>query len=150
MKCRKSTKTTPGAPKNDPKATPKRPKKRSRTTRRQENRTKTISRPSWTPKGPPNPRIPSPLRPHSGGQIGTKTEPKTIQNRSETSRVKKNDPRRSWTRLGAILGRFGAPSWAKKRLKLIISNGFVKNHFFEDKMVRRRFQDQLGPKKVPT
>ena len=117
LNCRKSTKTTPGAPQNDPKTTPRRPKKRSRTTRRQENRTKTISRPSWIgPKGP-NPRIPSPLGSHLGGQIGTKTEPKTIQNRSEKSRGEKTDPRRSWTRLGAILGRLGChlgPTWTSK------------------------------------
>ena len=87
---------------------------------------------------------------HLGGQNGTKTDPKTIKNRSEKSRDQKSYPRRSWTRLGAILGRFGAPSWAKKRLKPFILKGLVKNHFFEDKTVRRRFRDQLGPKKAPT
>ena len=53
---------------------------------------------------------PSPLGSHFGIQNGTKTEPKTIQNRSENTRGQKNDPRRSRTRLGAILGHFGAPS----------------------------------------
>ena len=130
-------KTTPGASKNDPKRSPRGPKKRSRTTRRQENRTKTISRPSWIgPKGP-NPSLPSPLGCHLGGQNGTKIDPKTIKNRSEKSRRKKNDPRRSWTRLGAILGRFGAPSWAKKRLKPFILNGFVNINFFEQNEVSR-------------
>ena len=112
-----STKTTPGAPKNDPKTSPRGQKKRSRTTRRQENRTKTILGPSWIgPKGP-NPSLPSPLGRHLGGQNGTKIDPKTIKNRSEKSRRKSTDPRRSWTRLGAILGRPGPPSWAKKRSK---------------------------------
>ena len=54
---------------------------------------------------------------HLGGQNGTKIDPKTIKNRSENSRVKKTDPRRSWTRLGAILGRLGChlgPTWTPK------------------------------------
>ena len=34
---------------------------------------------------------------------------RAIKNRHEKSRRKKNDPKRSWTRLGAILGR----SWAR-------------------------------------
>ena len=87
---------------------------------------------------------------HLGGQNGTKIDPKTIKNRNEQSTGNNSDPRRSWTRLGAILGRLGAPSWAKKRLKLFILNGFVqKTHVFEDKMVRRRSQDQFGPTKAP-
>ena len=44
---------------------------------------------------------------HLGGQSGTKTDPKTIKNRSEESRDQKSYPRRSWACLGAILGRFG-------------------------------------------
>ena len=48
------------------------------------------------------------------------------------------------------MGHFGAPSWAKEPLKPFILNGFVNIHFFEDKSVRRRFRDQLGPKKAPT
>ena len=141
MKCRKSTKTTPGAPKNDLKTTPRRPKKRPRTTRRQENRTKTISRPSWTPPSGRSTAICAPLGVHFGGQIGTKTEPKTIQNRSEKSRGKKTDPRRSWTRLGSILGRLGPPSWVKKRLKPFILNGYVKKNTFSK---IRRFEDGSG------
>ena len=150
MKCRKSTKTTPGAPQNDPKRSPRRPKKRSRTTRRKKDRTKTIPRPSWTAPSGRSTAICAPPGLHLGGQNGTKIDPKTIKNRSEKSRDEKSDPRRSSTRLGAILGRFGAPSWMKKRLKQYVSNGFVNNHFFEHKTVRRRFRDQLGPKKAPT
>ena len=44
---------------------------------------------------------------HLGGQNGTKIDPKTIKIRSEKSKGKNIDPRRSWTRLGAILDRFG-------------------------------------------
>ena len=98
---------------------PRRPKKRSRTTSRQENGTKTISRPSKIgPKGP-NPGLVSPLGHHLEGQIGTKTEQKTIQKRSEKSRANKNDPRRSWTRLGAILGRFGCSLGALETLQTL-------------------------------
>ena len=149
MKCRKSTKTTPGAAKNDPKRSPRRPKKRSRTTRRQENRTKAIPRPSWIgPKGP-NPSLVSPLGDHSGGQNGTKIDPKTISNRSEKSRVKKTDPRRSWIRLGAILGRLGCHLGALETLWHYACRCFVKIHFFDVKTVRRRSWDQLWPTKAP-
>ena len=86
---------------------------------------------------------------HLGMKHGTKIDPKPIQNRSQKSRGNKTDPRRSWTRLGAILGRLGAPSWVKKRLKPFVLNGFVNNHFFEDKTVRRRFGDQPWPTKAP-
>ena len=94
--------------------------------------------PSWSAPGP----ITHP-------QNGTKIDPKTIKNRGEKSRVQKTDPRRSWTRLGAILGRFGAPSWAKKRLKPFLLIGFVNIRFFDAKTVRRRLWDQLWPTKAP-
>ena len=86
---------------------------------------------------------------HLGGQIGTKTEPKTIKNRSEKSRGKNNDPRRSWTRLGAILGRLGCHLGALETLWHYACRCFVKIHFFDVKTVRRRFRGQLGPKKAP-
>ena len=149
MKCRKSTKTTPGAPKNDPKTTPRRPKKRSRTTRRQKNRTKTISRPSWIGFKGPNPSLVSPQGLHLGGQNGTKIDPKTIKNRSEKSRVKKTDPRRSWARLGAILGRLGCHLGALETLWHYACRCFVNIHFFDVKTVRRRLWDQLWPTKAP-
>ena len=52
--------------------------------------------------------------PHLEGQIGTKIDPQTIKNRNENSRRKKGDPRRSWTHLGATLGR----SWPHLGVKL--------------------------------
>ena len=149
MNCRKSTKTTPGAPKNDRKTTPKRPKKRSRRTRRQEKRTKTISRPSWTPPRGRTTAICAPLGGHLGGQIGTKTEPKTMQKRSENSRVKKTDPRRSWTRVEAILGRLGCHLGTLETLWHYARRCFVKFHFFDVKTVRRRLWDQLWLIKAP-
>ena len=152
MKCRKSTKTTPGAPKNDPKTTPKRPKKRSRTTRRQENRTKTISRPSWTPKGPI-----STVRAHPWGAIweaksAPKRNQKRCKNEAKIQESKKpiQDDRgpvleRSWAVLGA--------SWADLDLKIVLSPMaalvFLKNHFFDVKTVRRQLWDQLWPTKAP-
>ena len=149
MKCRKNTKTTPGEPQNDRKTIPRRLKKRSRTTRRQENRTKTISRPSWIASTGQTTSSRAPPGLHLGGQIGTKTEPKTIQNRSEKSRGEKTDPRRSWTRLGAILGRLGCHLGALETLWHYACRCFVKIHFFDVKMVRRRLWDQLWPTKAP-
>ena len=75
---------------------------------------------------------------HLGGQNGTKTDPKTIQNRSEKSRGEKTDPRRSWTRLEAILGRLGCHLGALETLWHYARRCFVKIHFFDVKTVRRR------------
>ena len=139
----------PGAPKNDPKTTPRRPKKRPRTTRRQENRTKRISRPSWIPPRADSRSPGVPLGDHLGGQNGTKIDPKTIENRSEKSRGEKTDPRRSWTCLGAILGRLGCHLGALETLWHYACRCFVKIHFFDVKTVRRRLWDQLWPTKAP-
>ena len=78
-----------------------------------------------------------------------KSIPKTIQNRSENSRGKKTDPRRSWTRLGAILGRVGCHLGALETLWHYACRCFVKIHFFDVKTVRRRSWDQLWPTKAP-
>ena len=135
----------PKRPPNDQ----KRPKKGSRTTRRQENRTKRISRPSWIPPRADSRSSGVPQGPHLGGQIGTKTEPKTTKNRSEKSRGEKTDPRRSWIRLGAILGRLGCHLGALETLWHYACRCFVNIHFFEVKTVRRRSWDQLWPTKAP-
>ena len=121
----KEPQKAPKRPQEHPKTTPRRPKKRSRTTRRQENRTKAIPRPSWISPQGPNPSLVAPLGHHLEGQIGTKTEPKTMQKRSENSRVKQKRSKnasnnkeakkpiqddlgpvlgRSWVVLSAILG----------------------------------------------
>ena len=86
---------------------------------------------------------------HLGGQNGTKTDPKTIKNRNEKSRDQKTDPRRSWTRLGAILGRLGCHLGALETLWHYACRCFVKIHFFDVKTVRRRSWDQLWPTKAP-
>ena len=78
---------------------------------------------------------------HLGGQNGTEIDPKTIKNRSEQSRVKKTDPRRSWTRLGAILGRLGCHLGALETLWHYACRCFVNIHFFDVKTVRRRLWD---------
>ena len=132
---------------NDPRSAPKRAQNDPKTTQKAIPNDKTTREPNQDdfktvldpPKGPEH-RYLRPLGSHLGSQIGTKTEPKTMQKRSEKSRVKKTDPRRSWTRLGAILGRFGAPSWVKKRLKPCILNGFVNKHFSKIS----RFEDGSG------
>ena len=118
------SKTRPKATQDDPKSAQEGQKSEPRPQDEKKDRTKTIPRPSWTAQVPICPL--SMRSPHLGGQNGTQTDPKTIKNRSEKSRDQKSDPRRSWTCLGAILGRLGAPSWAKKRLKPFILNGFVK------------------------
>ena len=84
-----------------------------------------------------------------GGQNGTKIDPKTIKNRSEKSRVKKTNPRRSWARLGAILGRLGCHLGALETLWHYACRCFVNIHFFDVKTVRRRSWDQLWPTKAP-
>ena len=84
-----------------------------------------------------------------GGQNGTKIDPKTIKIRSEKSRRKKTDPRRSWARLGAILGRLGCHLRALETLWHYACRCFVKIHFFDVKTVRRRSWDQLWPTKAP-
>ena len=86
---------------------------------------------------------------HLGGQNGTKIDPKTIKNRSEKSRVKKIDPRRSWVRLEPIMSCLGCHLEALETLWHYACRCFVKIHFFDVKTVRRRFRGQLGPKKAP-
>ena len=132
---------------NDPKTTKKAIP--SRTTRRQENRSKTISRPSWTASTGQTTSSRATPGLHLGGQNGTKIDPKTIKNRSEKSRRKKNDPRRSWIRLGAILGRLGCHLGALQTLWHYACRCFVNIHFFDVKTVRRRSWDQLWPTKAP-
>ena len=67
---------------------------------------------------------------HLGGQNGTKIDPKTTKNRSEKSRVQKTDPRRSWTRLGAILGRLGCHLGALETLQTVRLPMFRENLLF--------------------
>ena len=130
LKFRKSTETTPGAPKNDPKMSPRRPKKRSRTTRRTKKRTKTIPGPSWTPPGP----ICVAQRRPRGSIWEAKSAPKPTPKRSnieaKNQEATKSDPRRFRTRLGAILGCFGAPSWAKKTTETAYFTCVRENAFF--------------------
>ena len=111
-----------GVPKNEPRRSqdgPKRGQRRPKTTLRgtqeaqksdpeSQDEKRTEPRRSQDRLGPPPADLPSSAVPpglHLGGQNGTKIDPQTIKNRSENSRRKKGDPRRSWTHLGAILGR---------------------------------------------
>ena len=50
---------------------------------------------------------------------------------------------RSWSLWGHHVG-------ARRPQKYWKTYYFAQNHFFEDKTVRRRFRDPLGPKKAPT
>ena len=86
---------------------------------------------------------------HFRAQYGTQIDPKTIKHRSQKSRVQKNDPRRSWARLEAILGRLGCHLGALETLWHYACRCFVNIHFFDVKTVRRRLWDQLWPTKAP-
>ena len=140
-------------PQERPKTTPRTAQECQKSEPEQQDEKRTEPRRSQDRLGPPRgrlaqlsgvPRVPFGRR--NRHQNGAEIDPTS---RRKIKR-KNNDPRRSWTRLGAIFGRFGAPSWATKQLKPCILNGFVKKHFFENKTVQRRFQDQLGPNKTPT
>ena len=120
-----------GVPQNEPRRAqddPKRGLRRPKTTLRGTQEAQKSGPESLDEKRPnqddpktvldrPRADLPSSAAPpglHLGGQNGTKTDPKTIKNRSEKSRGEKTDPRRSWIRLGrswavlgAILGRLG-------------------------------------------
>ena len=97
-------KMTPGAPPNGAKSGRQTPKSDFQP-QVEKNRTKTSTRPTWTRQRSDSPLFPSPPGGHLGSQIATKTDPKTIKNRSAKSKGQTSDPRRSLSRLGAILGR---------------------------------------------
>ena len=132
---------------NDPRSGQKRPQNDPKTTQKAIPNDKTKKGPNQDDLGTvldrPRGQTTSsraPLGLHLGGQNGTKIDPKTIKNRSEKSRVKKTDPRRSWARLGAILGRLGCHLEALQTLWHYACRCFVKIHFFDVKTI----QDGLG------
>ena len=141
---------------NDPRSAQKRPQNDPKTTKKAIPNDKTTREPNQDdfktvldpPKGPEH-RFVRTLggsfgRPNRH-QNGTKNDPKSKQK----IKSQKNRSKTILDRLGAILGRLGPPSWAKKRLKPFILNGFVKNHFFADESIRRRSWDQLWPTRAP-
>ena len=149
MKCRKSTKTTPGAPQNDPKTT-KNATPNDKTTREpNQDDFKTVLD---APKVPEHRYLHTPGGPFgrpNRHQNGTKNDPKT-------KRKFKRQKRRSKTILDPSWGDLGpswVPSWADLDLKIVLSPRaalvFLKNHFFDVKTVRRRLWDQLWPTKAP-
>ena len=146
---KRSPKWSPNAPQMSPRGLQKRPKIEAKP--QEEKRTE--PRRSQDRLGPPRrggtPSLVPPQGHHLGGQNGPKIDPKTIKNRSEKSRVKKTDPRRSWIRLEAILGRLGCHLGALETLWHYACRCFVKIHFFDVKTVRRQSWDQLWPIKAP-
>ena len=98
---------------------PKRVQKRSQTASRTKKRTKTTPRPSWDPPGGDSPLFAPPLGVDLDVPKRPKTEPKTIQDRSENRKSKTSDPRRSRTHLGAILVPLGAPCGSPKTPKVL-------------------------------
>ena len=83
------------------------------------------------------PKVPKPI------QKRTKIETKIQDEKKATQDDLGPILERSWVDLGPILGSI----WVKNRWK---TQCFVKNHFFEDEAIRRRFRDQLGAKKAST
>ena len=118
-----SLKTRPRDPKmaqNSPRSAPKRPQEEPKRDKKANPNHKTKKEPNQDdpktvldPPGAGFPKIHALQEAHLGGQNDTQINPKSIKNRSAKSRGQKNDPRRSWTRLGAILGR----SWPHLRIK---------------------------------
>ena len=141
-------KTSPREPKvfqNEAKSDPRRPQEAPKRGKKANPNRKTKKEPNQDDLGtvldPPRADLRSEAAPpgrHWGGQNGTKIDPKTIKNRREKSRGEKTDPRRSWIRLEAILGRLGCHLGALKTLWHYACRCFVKIHFFDDKTVRRR------------
>ena len=98
------------------------------------------------------PICPLSVRPR-GSIWKAKTAPKSIPKRSKieakNQESTKTDPRRSWIRLEAILGRLGCHLGALETLWHYACRCFVNIHFFDVKTVRRRSWDQLWPTKAP-
>ena len=133
---------------NDSRSGQKRPQEEPKTTKKAIPNDKTKKGPNqddlWTVLDRPGADLPTiGALPgcHLGGQNGTKIDPKTIKNRNEKSTRKNNDPRRSWTRLGPILGRPGPPSWATKTPQTIIKRMVSWTIAFS---MLRRYEDGLG------
>ena len=74
----------PGVPLNGTKRSPRGAKKRTQTARRKKNRTKTIPRSSWTPKGSISITLLLPRGRHLGGRNGTNTHPKSSKSKQKT------------------------------------------------------------------
>ena len=120
----KRPKTTPRAASEGQKSEPKPQDEKRTEPRRSQDRPGApkgqISQDRCAPRGP----FGSPKRHPSRLQNDQKSKQKITR--------QKSDPRRSWTRLGAILGRFGAPSWAKK------TSGTICFKLFREKSLFRR------------
>ena len=141
---------------NDPRSGQKRPQNDPKTTKKLIPKDKTKKGPNQDDLGTILDRPRADFRKigalpglYLGAQNGTKTDPKTIKNRSEKSRGEKTDLRRFWIRLGAILGRLGCHLGALETLWHYACRCFVNIHFFDVKTIRRRSWDQLWPTKAP-
>ena len=157
-----------GVPKNEPRRAqddPKRGQKRPKTTLRgtqeaqksdpeSQDEKRTDPRRSQDRIGPPMGPKRSLLCTPRGVIWEAKTAPKSIPKRSKIEAKIEDEKKatqddlgpilgRSWVDLGPILGSILSKNHGKTQC-------FVNIHFFEDKSVRRRFRDQLGPKKAPT
>ena len=126
-------------PQNDPKCTPKRHQEAPKSDQKTKPNRKLKKGPNQddpkTVLDPPRADLPSSAAP-PGSIWEPKTTPKPIPKRSKIeAKIKeatKSDPRRSWTRLGAILGR----SWP--HLGVIFGQKPEENVLFREKSLFRR------------
>ena len=142
----------PNKHQNDPRSAQKRPQNDQKSDPERQDEKRTEPRRSWDRLGPPRCRF-AHYRCAPRSPFGRS---KRHQNRSQNDqkskrkiKTKKNDPSRSWIRLGAILGRLGCHRGALETLWHYAYRCFVKIHFFDVKTVRRRLWDQLWPNKAP-
>ena len=136
-KCMQKRQNDPKKPSKRPKTTPSAPPKGPQSDQKSKPNRKTKKGPNQddpkTVLDPPRAICvaqPPPPGLHLGGQNGTKTDPKTIKNRREKSRGEETDPRRSWTRDGAILGRLGCSLGALEPLQTLCLPMFRENSLF--------------------
>ena len=148
LKCRKSTKTTPGAPKNDPKTTKKAiPNDKTKQGPNQDDLWIVLDQPQGVqPQFGVTPGVPfgRPKRHQTRSQNDQKSKRKIKTNKNRSKTIL--DP--SWGDLGPSW----VPSWADLDPKIVLSPRaalvFLKKHFSDVKTIRRRSWDQLWPTKA--
>ena len=151
-----SAEKAPKRPPERPKTTPKRPQNGQKSDPERQDDKRTEPRRFQDRLGPvqgAGASLSAHPRGSFGSQIGTKAEPKRSQNEAKIQESTKTDPRRSWTQLGAILGRLEhhlGPTWTSKlHSRPRWRSFFGKNHFFDVKTVRGRLWNQLWPTEAP-
>ena len=131
-------------PKYGPKRCPRGFKNDPQAARRTKNRTKAIMAPPWLPRWGGYPQFTLTL-------WAPFWHPKTVPNGAQDDAKSKRKFKKRKEAIQEDQGPVLAPSWrilgshveAKTTQKYCKTYYFVKNHFFKDKTLRRRFWDQL-------